>query len=311
MAKFPVDISDKEGIVDAVNYTLSGPAGLGQNFAGFSNYKPYWLTGNFRVPFTKAFWADEAAGKANTPAALYVPPIALTSSEMLDGRTWKFTFTTKQKTAPFALGNGITVEGVADSFYNDTYSTIGVTQCTTEYVIVRTTGTYTIHGASTGGTVKLITGTGYNSTDANARVTVTGGSDRVFISAQLDNVLSYLVNTTPAALRYTVAINRYKGFLNNDPINPDYLFDLDETVAEKTYIKSGLVGNSSLPIFETVFTTVLDQPAPGFYWYILEVKFEFNTHQVKSGSTTTLEQNGQVTSCLLGLRSLSAQVVKQ
>ena len=36
-AKYPVDIGDDEGIVDAVNYLLSGPSGLGQNFSGFSS----------------------------------------------------------------------------------------------------------------------------------------------------------------------------------------------------------------------------------------------------------------------------------
>lgn len=306
MAKFPVEVSDKEGIIEGLNYVMSGPSGLGQNFAGFSNYKPYWLTGNFRVPYTKAFWSDEAKQEVNAPALLYVAPISLATSEMLDGRTWKFTFATVQKTPPFALGNGITVAGVSDDFYNDTYGTIGVTKCTTEYVIARTTTSYPIHGAGTGGTVKLITGTGFNSTDCNARVTVTGGSDRVFISAQLDNVLTYLINTTPATLIYTVAVNRYKGFLNNDPINPDYLFDFDETVAQKSYAHAGLSGSGTIPLTESVFTTVLDKPAPGFYWYILEVKFEFNTHLVAKKS----EQNGQVTSGLVGLRSLSAQVVK-
>ena len=154
MAKYPVEYTDKEGVVDAVNNLLSGPSGLGQNFAGFSAYKTAYLTGNFRVPYAQ-----------DTPARLYVPPIALGSSEMLDGRTWKFTFATPQKTVPFALGNGITVSGVQDSFYNDSYATIGVTKCTKEYVIARTTGSYSIHGASTGGAVTLVTGTGYNSTD--------------------------------------------------------------------------------------------------------------------------------------------------
>ena len=37
MAKFPVEIDDKEGIIDAVNNLLSGPSGLGQNFEGFTS----------------------------------------------------------------------------------------------------------------------------------------------------------------------------------------------------------------------------------------------------------------------------------
>ena len=74
-AKFPVELSDQEGIVDAVNYLLSGPAGLGQNFSGFSDFNPAWLTGNFRTPYT-----------VTTPANLYVAPISLSTAEMLDER---------------------------------------------------------------------------------------------------------------------------------------------------------------------------------------------------------------------------------
>ena len=43
MASYPVEISDTEGIVNAVNYLMSGPAGLGQNFQGFSAYLPAYI----------------------------------------------------------------------------------------------------------------------------------------------------------------------------------------------------------------------------------------------------------------------------
>ena len=94
IAKYPVDVGDDEGILDAINYLLSGPAGLGQNFAGFSSYTPAYVTGNFRTPFAQT-----------TPAALYVPPIALNNAQQLDDRTIKYTFTSAQPTPPFALGN--------------------------------------------------------------------------------------------------------------------------------------------------------------------------------------------------------------
>jgi hypothetical protein len=306
MAKFPVEVSDKEGIVDAVNYVLSGPAGLGQNFAGFSSFTPAWLTGNFRVPYSLSLFSDTAKTLFNTPARLYVPPIDLITSEMLDGRTFKFTFAKPQATAPFALGNGISIAGV-NSWYNDSYATIGVTKCTTTYVIVRTGSSYTVQNSASGGTVSLVTGTSFNSTDCNARVTVTGGTDRVFISAQLDSTVSYTASSFPALLNYTVAVNRYKGTPNNNPTNPDFVFEFDETVAAKTYIRDGLTYSGTLPLIETVFTSILDTPAPGFYWYILEVKFQFNTHL----TGTSKVSNGQATTDLLALRSLSAQVVKQ
>ena len=144
MAQYPIDKDDSVNIADAVNAMLSGPSGLGQNFAGFSAYTPAYLTGNYRVPFTQP-----------TLANLYVAPISLSTSEMLDRRTWKFTLATPQSTIPFSLGSPITVNGVSNSYYNGQYSPIGVVDCTTTYVICRTNQTYPIVAPSSGGTVEF------------------------------------------------------------------------------------------------------------------------------------------------------------
>lgn len=289
MAKFPVEINDQEGIIEAINNLLAGPSGLGQNFAGFSSYTSAYLTGNFRVPYTQS-----------TVAQLYVPKIALDKAEMLDGRTIKLTFASEQPTPPFNLGNGLSVSDVSVEYYNDVGSQIGVTECTTKYVIIRSVSTDPIQPIGTGGTVSYSsTDTGDNSTDCNARVTVTGGTDRVFISAQLDQLVKYTVYGNDN-MSVRVRINRYSGFPNNDPVNPDFIFDEKVVITEKSYSFPGLTtGSGTLPLIETIFTTVIDEPKPGYYWYILEVAFvtdnilvEVNTDELK-------------------LRSLSAQVVKQ
>ena len=288
-AKFPVELSDQEGIVDAVNYLLSGPAGLGQNFSGFSDFNPAWLTGNFRTPYT-----------VTTPANLYVAPISLSTAEMLDERTYKFTFASTQPSIPFPLGNGVKVSGVSDSWYDGWYFIIGVVECTTDYVIVRFEASYPVEPPSTGGTIELTTtGDFYSATDANGKVTVTGGTDRVFTSAQLDNTISYDVSAGPADLEYTVAVNRYKGSPNLDPINPEYGFAFDKTISKKYYYVDGLTGTGSLSLIETVFTSVIDTPPPGYYWYIVEVKFYSYTGGI------------EVTQSEFTLRSFTAQVVKQ
>jgi hypothetical protein len=297
-AKYPVDIGDEEGIVDAVNYLLSGPAGLGQNFAGFSSSTEAYLTGNFRIPFTQTAIAQ-----------LYVAPISLSNAEQLDDRTIKYTFTTPQASPPFSLGNGLTVENIDPVDYNSDIlkyagtgiGQIGVIECTTTYVIVRTVTaiTGTLPAYVLGGDISYSITDVENSTDANARVTVTGGQDRVFIAAQLDQLISYDTASTQDLTVY-VSINRYVGFLNNDPTNPDYLFNLQDTVVMKKYTYTGLTGTGTLPLIETVFASVIDKPDPGFYWYILEVYFK-----------TAKPAQIQVTEDLFGLRSLSAQVVKQ
>jgi hypothetical protein len=303
MSKFPVEISDNEGQIDAINYLLSGPSGLGQNFAGFSSYAQAWLTGNYRTPFS---WP--------TIRNLYVATINLSTSEFIDSRTLKFTFAAPAGSPPFEQGNPVNISGVSNSFYNDDYTNIGVVECTTTYCTVRLSREFPIEAPGTGGTISLNLNDTFSSTDCNARVTVTGATDRVFISGQLDQAITYTVPSGTGELTVYVAVNRYRGFINDDAVNPDYLFVLDGTVAEKDYVRPGLTGTATLPLIETIFSTLIDQPTTlnnpdnsgyigpwtAYYWYILEVKWE---------STGT--DPVYVTSDKFGLRSLSSQVVKQ
>jgi len=303
MAQFPVESSDTTGIIEGLNYLLSGPSGLGQNFAGFSSYAQAWLTGNYRTPFT---WTSIRN--------LYVAPINFSSIEFLDSRTLKVTFTGTVSPAPFTQGNQVTIAGVTISpgmyDYNGTYRNIGIVECTTTYCTIRLSADETITAAGGSGTIGMNLDDVSNSTDCNARVTVTGATDRVFISGQLDQTISYEVPSGTGELTVTVEVNRYRGFINSDPVNPDYLFDPDGTVAEKVYVRSGLTGTGTLDPIETVFSTLIDQPTSynnkpltpwtAYYWYILEVRWQ------STGANPVY-----VTSDEFGLRSLSTQVVKQ
>jgi hypothetical protein len=236
MAKFPVNPGDSQSaITDAINYTLSGPGGLGQNFKGFSsetvgdapptNVLAY-LTGNFRPPFTQT-----------TPASTYVSLIAISTAQYLDPVTIKFTFAATQPTPPFALGNGLEVGGVTPAGpYDGVYRGAGVLECTTTYVIIRVTGDGTTPAPGTGGFINFnpFGGGAFVSTDANAKVTVNGATDRVFVSAQLNSILTYTA-TGPTQLTYTVMINRQVAVPNDDPTNPDFTFAYDKTIAVKNY----------------------------------------------------------------------------
>ncbi|KON32727.1 MAG: hypothetical protein AC479_06860 [miscellaneous Crenarchaeota group-6 archaeon AD8-1] len=415
MSKFPVEVSDDEGVIDAVNYLLSGPQGLGQNFSGFNSYINGYLTGNYRIPFTQP-----------NPALIYVSAIALGVSEIIDPRTFKHYFASAQPSPPFALGQPVDVQGVTNDFYDGTYSPIGVVECTTTYFIARTTGSYDVTTApSSGGTAQLSLNNFLTSTDANARVTTTSATDRVFISAQLNNALTY-TSTVTGSLIYKVQVNRYLAEPNNDPTNPDFVFTLDSTISEKKYVlpvaptvdgvstftfagdkansqtnqpqtfeispvtttgsgsglrvsltlqpttnssspytvpydgsnttitiinpgtgyaigdtvtipayelgpyvydtdadiygpfvpdndivltitatlAAGTISTATLPEIETIFTTVIDNPRPAYYWYILEVKFD-NWLNPDSGDVLAVYRSE------LNLRSLSAQVVKE
>jgi hypothetical protein len=363
MSKFPVEVSDNEGLIDAVNYLLSGPAGLGQFFKGFSAFAPGYLTGNYRIPYTVLTtykYASGASGEftitvspdnsgitvgmlvsgknigigavvssingniitlsvansgdisdyqiffdAALQPKLYVAPIACSKAEQIDQRTFKYTFAAAQPSPPFANGNNIIGTGWANSFYNGGTGAIGVAECTTTYAIFRTNNSYANIGDDlAGGSVywdATINSSGDPvpiSTDCNARVIVTGGTDRVFIAAQLNNIISYTTSVA-SDLSYIVQINRYYAEPNNDPTNPDFTFTFDKTISQKINNLTGITGSGSLPEVETIFTTVIDNPGAKYWWYILEVKYE------------TTAGDLQVTENKFDLRSLSAQVVKE
>ena len=249
MAKFPVEISDKEGIVEAINYALSGPAGLGQNFQGASSNvvqgtddaAPYndlaWQTGNFRTPFVSS----------NPATATHVAPIALATSQYIDARTIVFTFAQAQSSPPFSLGNNVFVDGV-NATYNGKYGGTGVILCSTTSVTVRITGDGKTYPTGYGGTIEYnaFGGFAFVSTDMGAKVTVNSATDRVFISAQLNNVLSYTA-TEGSTFAYTVMVNRRSGFPTNDPTNPEYLFGDTTTIATKTLYMQVDPGSGTLP----------------------------------------------------------------
>jgi hypothetical protein len=316
MAKFPIDYGDPAGEVDAINYLLSGPSGLGQFLQGFTSAvntagalpfnETAYLTGNYRVPYTNSSTATET----------YVAPIALATAQYLDDRTVKFTFAAAQATPPFALGNGPEVVGTSDpATYDGVYSGAGVVESTTTYVIVRVNGDGTTPAPATGGTIAFdaFGGTAYVSTDCGAKVTVNGGTDKVFVSAQINNILHYTCTTT-SSFAYTVMINRRIAIPNNDPTNPDYTFAYDTTISTNTYYYQADAGSGTIPpafgdIFpgyyqigiqpiETIFTNIFDTPPKAYYWYVLELAIE-----VLSGDIV-------ITQSELGNRSLSAQVVK-
>lgn len=303
MAQFPV--TDQRGIIDGLNYTMSGVQGLGQDFAGFNSSVYADATGNFRPPF-----AIDNFGLGDPPPpnfGFYVAPITLGTSQMLDERTWRYTFAVAQLAPPFINGQPVTIAGVTNSYYDGTFNLIGVIECTTTYVTLRTDASYPIVANSTGGTASLNVMNTELSTDCNAKVTVTGGLQRVILNAQLNNYLTVDPAITPGQFFYTVELNRYKAFPTNDPTNPEFRFVIDANVARKTYVL-----DTASPTFpssvETLFIGIVDEPGlglpdykGGYYWYIVDVKYIYDG---------TPADTPIVTGSQFGLRSFSAQVLK-
>jgi hypothetical protein len=302
MAQFPIEIGDDAATNEAVNYLLSGPAGLGQNFQGFSSYVPAYIRPTVRQPFDLPITVGDPPTPQPLNPSIYLDiPINNITVPTNPGQQIVLTFTTAQATAPFQYGDQIDVRNVVaaggdPNFYNGSYKTFS---CTTTDVTLFTAGTYTWPAYTSGGSV----GRNYmnypNSTDCNARVTVAGPTDQVFVSAQLD--LSYEYECfNNIDYDVIVRISRGRGFPDSTPGSNDFLFADFTPISEKTFTKSVTVG-TGIQSLEAIFTTVLDGPNLdfGYYWYILEVEFVADITDVTIGRATT------------GLRSLTAQVIKQ
>ena len=275
MSQFP--IVSQEGVLEAVNYLASGPAGLGQNFQGFSEYRPSYLTGNFRLPFTIASTAT------TNPPEWYVAPISInniTPLNVVNGKTAnvEWTFTTPQSIPPFTVGQTIRGRNFVDNgtaefpdgdFFDGAQGF--VLTCSTTSVITQYNSQYEIPTVVTYGSVRFDNSNIQTSTDANARVTVTGPTEQVFISSQLAWQSGYSCSTT-STFNATVQVNRYSASIDTSGQGAvDFLFNLDATISEQSATFTVQPGDGYVNVGQNIFTTVLDQPNFGYYWYITDV----------------------------------------
>mgnify|MGYP003651019069 CR=1 FL=1 len=76
MAQFPLEFNnrDSESVIEAINYALSGPSGLGQSFAGFSDSYPAWLRGTVRLPAVVAGYTTAAHGASGVASITVASP---------------------------------------------------------------------------------------------------------------------------------------------------------------------------------------------------------------------------------------------
>lgn len=268
MAQYPVE--DDAGLFEAVNYLLSGPAGLGQNFNGFSSYQPVYLTGTFRAPFV--------VSTTTNPPSWYVAPISINNIvplNVVDGETanLEWTFTTPQAAPPFRVGQRVNVANVTPDYYDANGYLVLTCSTTTFQTQDSQVYPYPDYPYVSGGDVSLDNADSLASTDANARVTILGPTEIVFISSQLALTSGYTC-TTSSTFSVSVQINRYRGFVDTkNPGAVDYLFNYDETVSEQLQTFTVTSGTGTVNCGQNIFTTVLDQPSFGYYWYICEVVF--------------------------------------
>jgi len=313
MAQFPVE--DSAGVLEGVNYLLSGPAGLGQNFDGYKSYVPEYVTSYYRQPFVLPY---DSANDDRT--RWYSSPISIGTITPIDNYTFQVNFASAQATAPYTIGQGLyitgsTASGSVSGFYNGYWAPPGVVTCSTTAVIIRTNQPYTLP-TGTGGTIQLDASDAYVSTAGNGRVKVFSPTDRVFVSAEINFDYDYTANASGSQDVY-VAINRYTGFIDTrDPVNNELRFLGPDTIVEKVHtITIPGSGTGTITGQEFFFTTLIDTPTYtvqengqnvtkgyGFYWYILELYFDTN-----NGSGAIVYPTHVITNYL----NFTAQVIKE
>ena len=284
-AKYPVSVDDQEGIVDAVNYLLSGPSGLGQNYAGFSSFTPTYIRPTIREPFTLPRNTTLYTGWTLDWNITNITVVGTNPSNFIE-----VTFSVRAPSVtltapPFQFGDKLLLSGVTPSFYDGRYNVISSTTTT---VILSATRDYTWPAYTSGGQLIRDFYDYPVSTDCNARVTVLGPTDQVFVSAQIELERFYydsrLVTVPPTSQEsgwdIVVQINRYKGSPTDSQSDNDYIFSNPVTVAEFDIFENINTSNSNNNIFGgtlvqvPIFTTILDKPSFGYYWYILEVNWK-------------------------------------
>ena len=186
MAQFPIEIDDSQAINEAINYLLSGPAGLGQNFQGFSAYLPSYLRPSSRQPWSLPITTGLDPSIYLARPISNITPVGGNPSTLL-----LVTFTTPFATAPFQFGDKVDINNVTQTGSDTSIQGSGfiVYSCTVNDVTVgydADFGSYTWNTYVNGGDIGRDFMNYELDTDCNGRVSVQGATTQVFVSAQLN-----------------------------------------------------------------------------------------------------------------------------
>ena len=153
MAQYPV--ADSAGIIEGVNYLLSGPTGLGQNFDGFNSIKPAYITSYFRAPFSFAV-GDEPTAES---VLWYSDPLDIGNIVVIDSRTFEVFFDTAQPSPPYSIGQGLFIQDVnptVGGIVSDGFTPSGTKELTTETLTFDSVIPTTVTGTGTGAVVEVV-----------------------------------------------------------------------------------------------------------------------------------------------------------
>lgn len=368
MSQYPLDT--KTDLVEAVNYLLSGPGSLGQNFQGMSavgldavtseyQYGPIqtYLTGmtipgslEYRTPAELPgavdYPADPLAPGPNYPIWNTLPgglPIIGITPITSTGHKIEVIVTigtlVDESQTPFANGQQIVLSGVTPSSYDGTYTVVDYLPSATlsPFVVTLFSETEQTWDAYTSGGVVTIndnfTGTAQQRffTGNQAVVSVSGPSDRVFVSSQMNDLIVYTYTKFQAILAYNpkleLQLNRYKAVsattlpdigtqaiyasaIDNAGTYAGFNWVFDKNIVTVAEIINWDVLGSQVytnDLGDVIFNNVIDNPGIGVYLYAFQISMEISNRDLAPNTGAILLVGASTT----GVRSFTAQVIKQ
>jgi hypothetical protein len=328
MSQFPLDTTSN--LVEAVNYLLSGPTSIGQSFEGMSAVGdpnlPYigtptgtYFTGTIVSPYTRDSLTTRYASWSSTDI-----PVTISNITIVNDNTLTIAYTLpanydgiNQSERPFVEGQLITVSGVTPSVYDQQYQiTEAFFGTGTITVISLENQVWTAY--TSGGDITWNYAGENRPTDCSALVTVTGPTDRVFVSSQATTEFGWYDNFGySGALNITInsRVNRYqavaKTTLPDGAFQPNglrvysgYLWQFDGSLIDvPSYIPYTLsTGPYTHDMGTNIFNNIIDSPGIGYYWYVLEFYFDNPYGATDAYPLYMLTKN---------FRSFTAQVIKR
>jgi hypothetical protein len=303
MAQYPIQKTDSQGIYDALNYLLSGPAGLGQSVNGVSSLDQVYLrsTPVLRPPYTVP---QDTTLNTLLYLSWTITDIQIVGTNPTSTIRVSWTSPTAQQAAPFQFGDLLTVTGATPQDYNLTWTVLSST------LLTATTGTVDLFETYTQAWPDYVSGglIGRDwtnkpiGTDCFAAVTVNGATEQPFISAQISSGWDYtqLGGATDSWYDMVYAITRYVGQPSNQPntIN-GYFYNFQTVISRQTFnyqangtnisnlnpLTAGVQPLQNIVIFSNIFDGP-NLPAPNLYLYELQVGFITKPNTVISGART-------------------------
>lgn len=363
MSQYPID--DTAGsLVEAVNYLLSGPTSLGQNFEGMSavgvtqventgfttQTLQTYLTGlpilgpaapGSFFPGLQPGTVDNTGANAvsyypiwNTqPGGLSITNIVPVTAT---GRTITITVNlttgiTGTSLTPFVLGQQVVLSGITPSSFNGTYTVLSSPNNGNQALLIQdveeTWGVY-----STGGVLKINDPGALDLqlffTGNQAVVTVTGPTDRVFISSQMNQLTVFTyTDVDSTATGFTgvyvnLIISRYRAvqkttlpdtgagaiYAPGGTAYNGYLWEYDSTVISVPTLVTANPGSTIIDtnnFGDVIYNNIIDNPGIGTYLYA----FQLSQTAIRDVATPDIELI--VGAKTTGVRSFTAQAIKR